>query len=419
MDLFLRIRDFILNNPKKLVNKCRYPGDKNLQKELLKDKKIKSFLKSNKKSFQTASDHSHQIHLSHSLQVTPKSSPYLFEIVDKCLSVIDLKSNDINVFIISNQHINAWCSKTKDRVDIGLHSGLINSMEFDELCFIVGHEFGHALYDHHRLPAYGISQELRLPPSKLLKLMSWSRQSEISADRAGMLCSDSLEASVQALIKLSTGGIGRPVISFDVEEFENQLSDIDSFIDENSDLMYTTHPLNPFRVRALIEFSNLSEICSEESTEAISLDEVDSRIDALIEKMNPSKIKKDKKAGTKSKGSDLTEDLFVLHAGFWVLSADGVDKDNKELASLADIVGDDLVKGLDQDRESSYKEIIKSGKFAKKLKKPQKCRILESLVTIARADGEISTKEKEALNEVAEILQINPDFIDQVLRFLD
>jgi uncharacterized tellurite resistance protein B-like protein len=234
-----------------------------------------------------------------------------------------------------------------------------------------------------------------------------------------MLCSDSIEASVQALIKLSTGGIGRPVISFDVEEFENQLSDIDSFIDENSDLMYTTHPLNPFRVRALIEFSNFSEICSEESTEAISLEEVNSRIDALIEKMNPSKIKKDKKAGTKSKSSDLTEDLFVLHAGFWVLSADGVDKDNKELASLADIVGDDLVKGLDQDRESSYKEIIKSGKFAKKLKKPQKCRILESLITIARADGEISTKEKEALNEVAEILQINPDFIDQVLRFLD
>ena len=408
-----------MNNPKALVHKCRYPGDKNLHKELLKDKKIKSYLKSNKKSFQTASDHSHQMNLSHSLQVTPKSSPYLFEIVDKCLSVIELNSTDINVFIVSNQDINAWCNKTKDRVNIGLNSGLINSMEFDEICFIVGHEFGHALYDHHSLPAYGISQGMQLPPSKLLKLMSWSRQSEISADRAGMLCSDSIEASVQALIKISTGGIGRPVISFDVEEFENQISDIDSFIDANSDLMYTTHPLNPFRVRALIEFSSLSEISGEESKKSLSLEEVNSRIDELVEKMSPSKIKKNKKAKSKPNGTELTEDFFVLHAGFWVLSADGTDKDNKELSSLADIVGDELVKGLNQNRKESYKEIIKSSVSAKKLKKPQKCRILESLVSIARADGEISTKEKEALYVVAGILQINTDFVDQILKFLD
>ena len=224
---------------------------------------------------------------------------------------------------------------------------------------------------------------------------------------------------MQALIKLSTGGIGRPVISFDVEEFENQISDIDSFIDANSDLMYTTHPLNPFRVRALIEFSSLSEISGEESKESLSLEEVNSRIDELVEKMSPSKIKKNKKAKSKSNGTELTEDLFVLHAGFWVLSADGQDKDNKELSSLADIVGDDLVKGLDRNRKESYKEIIKSSVSAKKLKKPQKCRILESLVSIARADGEISTKEKEALYVVAEILQINPDFVDQILKFLD
>ena len=272
-----------MRNPKKLIKKCRYPGDKNLQKDLLNDSRIKSFLKDNKQSFQTASDHNYQINLSHSLQVTPNSSPYLFEIVDKCLSVIDLKTSEINVFIISNQEINAWCSKTEDRVNIGINSGLINAMEFDEVCFIVGHEFGHAFYDHHSLPAYGISQGARLPPSKLMRLMSWSRQSEISADRAGMLCCGSLDASVQALIKLSTGGLGAPVISFDVDEFENQLSDIDSFIDDNSDLMYTTHPLNPFRVRALIEFSKLPEISGKDSKENLSMDEIDSKIDELIE----------------------------------------------------------------------------------------------------------------------------------------
>ena len=416
-----------MRNPKKLINQCRYPGDNNLQKELIEDNRIKSFLKKNKKSFQTASDHNYQINLSHSLQVTPNSSPYLFEIVDKCLSVIDLKTSEINVFIISNQDINAWCSKTKDRVNIGINSGLINAMEFDEICFIVGHEFGHALYDHHNLPAYGISQGARLPPSKLMRLMSWSRQSEISADRAGMLCCGSIDASVQALIKLSTGGLGAPIISFDVDEFENQLSDIDSFIDDNSDLMYTTHPLNPFRVRALIEFSKLAEISDKGSKEKLTMDEVDSRIDELIEKMNPSKIKKNKETKSKGNVSEMTEDLFILYSGFWVLSSDGrgkvgaksKDAEDKELASLADIVGDDLVKTLDQNRESSYEKFSKSKKFINKIKKPQKCRILETIISIARADGEISKKEKEALDEVAEILKINPDFINQVMKFLD
>ena len=66
--------------------------------------------------------------MSHSLEVTPKSSPYLFEIVDKCLSVVDIKLSDITVFIISSPEINAWCGRTKGKVTIGINSALINSI---------------------------------------------------------------------------------------------------------------------------------------------------------------------------------------------------------------------------------------------------------------------------------------------------
>lgn len=405
-----------LENPKELINKCRYPGDKNLQEVLLKDNRIQSFIQDNKKTWQTRSDHNHQVNLSHSLEVTPKSSPYLFEIVDKCLSIVDIKLSDISVFIISSPDINAWCGRTKGRVTIGINSALINAMEFDEICFIVGHEFGHALYDHHKLPAYGISQGLKLSPSQLMSLMSWSRQSEISADRSGLLCSGSIEASVQALIKLSTGGIGAPVISFDVEEFENQLSSIDSFIDDNADLIYTTHPLNPFRVRALMEFSKLTEIIGDKSQETLSLEDIDNNIDQLIEKMNPTKIKK---------SMDMNEDIFILHAGYWVLSSDqamtgeGQKEQEKELSSLADIVGEELVDALDGDRAFSYEKITSSEEFVSTLEKPEKCRILESLVSISRADGVISSKERKTLYEVAEILDMKSEFVDEVMKFLD
>ncbi|MBR79094.1 MAG: hypothetical protein CMP02_06340 [Woeseiaceae bacterium] len=409
---------------KEIANTARYPGDEKLQTKLLEDGKIKRYIEDNKKSYKTSSDHSYQLLLSHCMQVTQKSSPYLFKTIDRCTEILDLRDHELSVFIDSNRDINAWCRKSENRVTIGLNSGLIDCMEFEELCFIVGHEFGHAFYNHHLLPAYGICQDLKLTPSKLLTLMSWSRQSEISADRAGMLCADSLDASVQALIKLSTGGLGKGIIAFDVDEFEKQLDDIDSFIDENSDLMYTTHPLNPFRVRALIEFSKLSDFSNKKTKGSLDLDDINLQIDKIIEKMNPSEIKAHNEKNAEEKKTT-PMDLFMVYAGYWVLSADR-EGSGEELASLEDICGIELVDsikpvgGLSLDRDQTYDEFKKilDGDL-KKLKKSEKCTILETLVSIARADGEISKLERAALDEMAVLIDMDVSFIDGILKFLD
>ena len=165
-----------------------------------------------------------------------------------------------------------------------------------------------------------------------------------------------------------------------------------------------------------MEFSKLSEISGDESQETLSLEEANHRIDQLIEKMNPTKIKK---------SMDMNEDIFILHAGYWILSSDqamtgeGQKEQEKELSSLADIVGEELVNILDGDRAFSYEKITAAKEFVNKLEKPEKCRILESLVSISRADGVISSREKKALYEVAEILEIKPEFVDEVMKFLD
>jgi len=59
-------------------------------------------------------------------------------------------------------------------------------MSQDELNFIVGHELGHALFEHYALPTHGILDEGNIDAEKAMRLMSWSRRAEVSADRAGL-----------------------------------------------------------------------------------------------------------------------------------------------------------------------------------------------------------------------------------------
>ena len=188
--------------------------------------------------------------------------------------------------------------------------------------------------------------------------------------------------------------------------------------------MYTTHPLNPFRVRALIEFSKLSDFSNKKTKGSLDLDDINLQIDKIIEKMNPSEIKAHNEKNAEEKKTT-PMDLFMVYAGYWVLSADR-EGSGEELASLEDICGIELVDsikpvgGLSLDRDQTYDEFKKilDGDL-KKLKKSEKCTILETLVSIARADGEISKLERVALDEMAGLIDMDVSFIDGILKFLD
>ena len=64
-------------------------------------------------------------------------------------------------------------------------------------------------------------------------------------------------------------------------------------------------------------------------------------------------------------------------------------------------------------------EINKAAGQFKKSKKGIKCAAIEKIITVARADGELSTKEMTALYKVTSMIGINKDFVDQILKFLD
>ena len=90
-----------------------------------------------------------------------------------------------------------------------------------ELRFVIGHELGHLKCDHLKLrdASYGLFSAVQavdlavvpdefqvvLPTLALGRVFSWARESEISADRAGLLCCQDPQVAYNALARLLSG----------------------------------------------------------------------------------------------------------------------------------------------------------------------------------------------------------------------
>lgn len=105
-----------------------------------------------------------------------------------------------------------------DKPTIIVDSGLLDLFDDDELRFVLGHEMGHVLSGHavYRtvlLRLLGISGLLSAVPGGALgaraltaALMEWSRKSELSADRAGLLATQDPAVAARVHMKLASGG---------------------------------------------------------------------------------------------------------------------------------------------------------------------------------------------------------------------
>jgi Zn-dependent protease with chaperone function len=107
---------------------------------------------------------------------------------------------------------------------IVIHSALVEALTPEELHFVIGHESGHIHNQHciyntlgqiltnvalqemaRNIPGLALVYEL-LKQGVGLFLNSWFRCAELTADRAGLICSGSLDAGRYALAKLEVGG---------------------------------------------------------------------------------------------------------------------------------------------------------------------------------------------------------------------
>jgi Zn-dependent protease with chaperone function len=203
-------------------------------------------------------------------KVTPNDYGQLHEIVSQAALALEVKVP--HIYLINDSTPDAYVMGVTKPILV-IHSELIRLMEPEELLFVIGHELGHLKFKHilvSELVAmlyYALefipTDTLRtlVTGGALLTFLKWSRESEISADRLGMILVGSEEIAARALIKLMTG---LPVNQSKVKSF----MDLHQEEDEAFDLRKipvllkeatATHPFIGSRVKALYQYKNSPE----------------------------------------------------------------------------------------------------------------------------------------------------------------
>lgn len=150
-----------------------------------------------------------------SVRVGPRQFPRIFEMMTDVQRTLDWQ-RDIEVYVSQTPMVNAMAVGF-DRPFIVVKSGMLDLLSENEQRVVLGHELGHIMSGHavyhtmlYLIVLLGISQlpflgGIALMPVRI-GLMEWYRKSELSADRAGLLASQSREDALRVFLRLAGGG---------------------------------------------------------------------------------------------------------------------------------------------------------------------------------------------------------------------
>ncbi len=151
-------------------------------------------------------------------------------------------------FVYASAETNAQCSREPDgRVLVFISSALVELLSPMEMCFVVGHEFAHAHFAHHRYPSTVTGE----PDQRRLEL---SRAAEVSADRLGVACCQSTDHAIRAIVK-TAAGLSDAHLEFDLVEYLRQGTALRNEPDPS--LAWSTHPPLILRARAALRFDSI------------------------------------------------------------------------------------------------------------------------------------------------------------------
>ncbi|MFC9895231.1 M48 family metallopeptidase [Nocardia sp. NPDC127579] len=155
------------------------------------------------------------LYLATAVRVDERQFRSLHQLRQDCVDILDARTTP-EMFVLQSPQVNAL-TIGMDKPFIVLTTGLIDLMDTEELRFVIGHELGHALSGHavYRtmlMHLLRISANIGWMPvggwalrAIVAALMEWSRKSELSGDRAGLLCGQDVDASVRVHMKTAGG----------------------------------------------------------------------------------------------------------------------------------------------------------------------------------------------------------------------
>ena len=224
--------------------------------------------------------------------LTPRLSPRIYSIFHKACVAFGIET-EVEVICIRQPEVNAFAvvepRGPKTYSYIGISSAALEMLDDLEIQALLGHEISHFLFDNHRLNALirrggGEGQVTILPPMGESLFLRWRKKAELSADRAALIASNSLEASARCLIKASFGLSDRN-LDLDIPSLLQQIQKMKGSR-ETMDSEFSSHPLLPVRLAALEIFSR-SEKAKQHGyvsshKELLGDEELEAQVDELV-----------------------------------------------------------------------------------------------------------------------------------------
>ncbi|MBE6410195.1 MAG: M48 family metallopeptidase [Akkermansiaceae bacterium] len=200
--------------------------------------------------------------------VNEHSQPALYQVVKNVCEVLCMEIPDVYIYDTAGGGINAYTTGIEKPI-IVLSRMAASVLDEHELAYIIGHECGHIICNHVKyhiimdilssnlFPGGELAQVLALGPL----LSAWHRRSELSADRAGLLACQNMEAVKRAMLKM----MGSPFAEYQrlrTSTLVGQAMDFQNLMDEKAldrtfNLLQSatlTHPRMVFRCTELLNW---------------------------------------------------------------------------------------------------------------------------------------------------------------------
>ncbi len=201
--------------------------------------------------------------LANAVRINEKQRPDLYETFVEACEILDLPELP-ELYITQSPELNAMTVGIEQPFVV-VNSAMVQSCSKDELRCVLGHEAGHILSGHalYRTMLFVLLRAMQAVVPRaivmltlpiLLALFEWSRKSELSADRAGLLVSQDLEVSHRVCLMLAGGG---DIKNYNLQEFEQQAQE---YQDEGTitdtlfkflNLIWFSHPFPVLRILEL------------------------------------------------------------------------------------------------------------------------------------------------------------------------
>ncbi|MFD7261806.1 M48 family metallopeptidase [Streptomyces sp. NPDC059874] len=206
--------------------------------------------------------------LSDSVRVSDAQFPHLYAMLRDACYILDLEKVP-QMYVQQEPKPNAMCIGLDEPI-IVVTTGLVELLDEEEMRAVVGHEVGHALSGHSvyrtiLLFLTNLALKVAWIPLGNMAIMAlvtalreWFRKSELSADRAGLLVGQDVQASMRGLMKIAGGNhlheMNVDAFLAQAEEYESS-GDLRDSVLKILNVLPRTHPFTTVRAAELKKWS--------------------------------------------------------------------------------------------------------------------------------------------------------------------